>query len=170
MILAAFWEWLTSLDRGVIVVGLLVGAGVILAVTAIVAGAWQRIRQSAERARLVREMLERGMSAEQIARVLLASQLADGEEGEEDDDALVGAESSLEVRLVKVLSSNHYDADDVNRILSAARVNGQVDETNYCIVKPLAESWAEADHIVEILETRRAQLRSSPAPRAGVSP
>jgi hypothetical protein len=159
MILAAFWEWLTSLDRGVVVLGLLVAAGTILAVTGIIAAAWRHVRQSADRARLVREMLERGMSAEQIARVLLAAQLAGGEEEEgEDEEALVGAESSLEVRLVKVLSNNHYDADDVNRILSAARVNGQIDETTFCIVRPLAEGWAEAEHIVEILETRRAQL------------
>ena len=47
--------------------------GILIAVPAIVAEAWQKTRQAEIEATLKRDMLDRGMSAEDIERVISAS-------------------------------------------------------------------------------------------------
>ncbi|MBL8878576.1 MAG: hypothetical protein JNG88_05595 [Phycisphaerales bacterium] len=163
MLLAEFMNWLTTLDGGVIKLGLILLAGVLVIGAWIIAATWERARQSEQRTRLVQTMVQRGMSAEQIARVLFAGQLAaeaeDAEKQDESDGQAVYEDESAgrEVRLVKALTSWSYDSEDVQRILAAARVDGKIDAATFDIARTLAESWAETDSIVSVLESRRAR-------------
>ena len=47
--------------------------GLVVAVTALVTHAWQRVRQRQMAASLILEMLDRGMSADEMAQVLQAA-------------------------------------------------------------------------------------------------
>ena len=109
--------------------------------------AWRQVRQSAVRAQLVHAMLARGMNSEEIARVLLAGQLAPGYDNVEGDE-------SPEARIVSILTGNHYESKDINKILAAARGPEGVDPAAVAIIKSLAESWAATSNIVAVLEAR----------------
>jgi hypothetical protein len=66
------YDWLMSLGPGIIGVIAVLG-GFIISVVAILAGNWRRVRQIEMEISLKHEMLERGMSAEEIERVIKAS-------------------------------------------------------------------------------------------------
>lgn len=119
--------------------------------------AWQRVRLSADRARIVSDMLQRGHNAEEIARVLLAADLPLGSIPEER------ASESPEVRTVKTLSDNCYESGDIQRILAAANARGGVDERTAEVIITLAGSWAATDAIIATLESRR-RPEAAPAP------
>lgn len=162
MLLAEYLDWLTTLDRGVLKLGLILLAGVMVVAAWFIVAAWERVRQSEQRTRLMQSMLQRGMSAEQIARVLFAGQVAaeadDASTDKSDDSHEYEDESDArEVKLVKTLTSWSYEPGDVQRILSAARIDGKIDAATFDIAKTLAESWAETDSIVHVLESRRSR-------------
>lgn len=150
-------SWLVPLSNNGVLQLIVVFAGVILPIAIyFIVHAWTKVRQSEQRAQLVHSMLQRGFSSEQIARVLIASQLL-AEESEKKPSDVDEARSDPEVRAVKTLTAWSYEADDVQRILAAARVNGRLDEPTYAIIKTLAESWAETESIISVLESRQSR-------------
>jgi len=154
-----FFEWfrgLGDLTQFFLVIG---AAAAIISVAAIAFESWRRVRVSELRAGLTRRMLDCGMSADEILRVLASTKI------DSPNERTAGA-SDPEVLIVEVLTGNHYEAGDVRRILSAARIDGRVDDSTYGVVKSLAESWAEADNIVDVLEARR---QAKPTPRGSES-
>lgn len=162
MLLAGFMEWLTKLDGGVIKLGVIVLAGALVLSAWFIAAAWERVNKSQQRTRLIQTMLQRGLSSEQIARVLFAGQIVEGERDElsnnlREDGEYESESAAREVKLVKTLTSWSYDSEDVQRILSAARIDGKIDAATFDIAVTLAESWAETDSIVGVLESRRAR-------------
>lgn len=162
MLLADFMKWLSGLDGGVIKLAVIILGMSMVVATWIAVAAWERVRHSEQRTRLMHAMLQRGMSSEQIARVLFAGQIAaeanNNEADSTDGECEYENESTArEVRLVKALTAWSYDPDDVQRILSAARIDGEIDAATFDIAKTLAESWAETDSIVKVLESRRAR-------------
>lgn len=96
--------------------------------------------------RLKSLMIQRGMSAEEIEQILSI------QASPEIDSA-----SSLEAeaRIIQVLAENHYDGDDVERILAACRVGDRIDPATAKLVVTMAENWAKGPEIVRILESRR---------------
>ena len=139
------------LQLSVIFAGLLLALA-IWQITAV----WRRVKQSEQRAQMVHSMLQRGFTPEQISRVLIATQVA-AEAAETSSEAAEDASSDPEVRIVKILTNSSYEGDDVEKILAAARVEGRLDESTLGIIKTLAESWADTDSIVRVLESRRAR-------------
>ncbi|MEP0845990.1 MAG: hypothetical protein HRF50_04105 [Phycisphaerae bacterium] len=100
--------------------------------------------------RLKALMVQRGMSADEIVRVLAARfvppRLA--------EPAPSGTDA--EERIVKTLSDNGYDGKDIERILVAGRVNDRIDERTAALVQTLADNWTDAADIARILEARRS--------------
>jgi hypothetical protein len=97
--------------------------------------------------RLKSLMIQRGISAEEIERILSA-------EGSKPDftEPTPGSES----RIVEVLSGNGYGAADIERILIAARSDrGEIPPAVGNMVETLAENWAKAADIERMLQTRR---------------
>jgi len=68
MVIAEFWNDIT----GVVTVSLIFGGWVIVAVVGSIAKNWRRIQESEHAAALKQGMIERGMSADEIERVLRA--------------------------------------------------------------------------------------------------
>jgi len=108
--------------------------------------------QAAENeARLKSLMIQRGMSADEIERVLKTGAVpAPDFRGSSDED-------DPEARIVKILAENGYAGDDVERILKAARVGDRVDPRSVRLVETLAENWSKASDIERVLRSRPAQ-------------
>jgi hypothetical protein len=81
--LIADWIWP---NKDALVLLLLFGGGVVISIVAIVTWRWHGVRKSADRTRLVQEMLARNMSADDITRVLIAAHLSEGGGADEDDE------------------------------------------------------------------------------------
>jgi hypothetical protein len=65
-------DWLQSLGHEIVPVLAIVG-GLLIAAIGIFVGSWRKVRQAEMDAALKQDMLNRGMSAEEIERVLKAS-------------------------------------------------------------------------------------------------
>lgn len=144
------WDWFGTLDQEYRLAAFIIGA--VLACVAVIAVAhcWRRVRESADRVAMMREMLGRGLSTEEISRLLLATQIASLNTDDETDP-----EDDPEAFIVKCLADHWYDGKDVDRILEAARVDGRIDPTTVHIVKHLAANWTGAKGIAQVLESRK---------------
>ncbi len=98
--------------------------------------------------RLKALMIQRGMSADEIERILLARAPSPPLADQADP-------SDAEQRIVTVLSENGYEGADVEQILAAARAGNQLDTTVAKMVETLAENWTKGPDIVRILKARR---------------
>ena len=63
---------LQRLDAGLVVTLSLVTAGTLIAISGIIAGAWQKAQANRAKYALTQQMIERGMSTEEIAQVVAA--------------------------------------------------------------------------------------------------
>ena len=96
--------------------------------------------------RLKSLMIQRGMSADEIERVLRS-------EGGKID--FTGEAENPEARIVEVLSDNSYEAADIERILRAARGgDDQVSPAACRLVVAMGENWAKAADIERLLQSR----------------
>jgi hypothetical protein len=125
-------------------------AGIVWAI----ALAWRAVKQSEQRAQLTAMMLERGLKPDEIERILLAAAAKPGAAADPPDP-------DPEVAIVKHLTDNDYDGDDVQKVLGAVRQFHPIDDATVRLVKTMAENWAEADDIASVIRNRR--------PRGGAS-
>lgn len=152
MLIAGVSEWLTSLDKSTLRLVVLAALGAVVIVAWSGLTAWRRVRESAHRAAVTSELVRRGMSADEIVRVLLAAQLSAEAEG------AGSAEDDPEILLVKHLTDNHYEGQDVQRILDAAREEGAIDDSLVALVKTLASSWADTESIIGVIRGREPRV------------
>jgi hypothetical protein len=97
--------------------------------------------------RLKSLMIQRGMSADEIERVLRA---------EGGTPSYAADAENRETYIVEVLSENGYEPQDIERILRAARGEGNsIPASAGRLVATLAENWAKAADIERILQERR---------------
>lgn len=148
--LAEIGELFSKLNTQSITVMIVMGACVLVAITALIAHALQRAAQSDHRTRLAALLVQRGLPTAEIERILRAAQ-------SKGDDAEAVASDDPEVQLVKILTGNHYDGDDVQLILEAARANGPIDAPTIAIAKAMSESWIEAKEIAEVIRKRHTR-------------
>jgi tellurite resistance protein len=145
--LASSWlHWLDSLGEGFWIVAAVCFTGAVIGVTAVVAHAWRRVRQSENRAALIGLMLQRGMSSSEIERIL--------QTGAEVDEEETG--TNPEVRIIELMKEGEYSGDDIERALAAARADGRIASGAVRIIETLMEQEAEIDEIENILEARRS--------------
>jgi hypothetical protein len=162
MLAEGLFSWLTSWNDGVLKMAILIGGiAIVLSVWAI-ASAWKSIRCSEHQTRLTALMLERGMKPDEIERLLRAGPILAMAIAENKSADL--ADNDPEVRIVNALAGQSYEGDDVEKVLSAARESGPIDEPTVGIVKAMAESWADADDIAKVLRNRRPRGAGSPSP------
>lgn len=144
-------------------VGLFFGASLVGAVIVVMVGGYYGARLIADSVRrghaatleaqtrenqdrLKSLMIQRGMSADEIERVLQV-------EGSKVD--FLGEAENTEAHIVEVLSENGYEATDIERILVAARIGDAIPPSAGKLVVTMAENWAKAADIERILQTRR---------------
>lgn len=168
MLAEGLFSWLGgSGSMDVVRIAVIVGGVVLIVAAWAFASAWKSIRCSEHQTRLTALMLERGMKPDEIERLLRAGPIlamaiaANKQSGP--------AENDPEVRLVNALTEQSYDGDDVEKVLSAARESGPIDEPTVGIVQAMAESWAEAEDIAKVLRNRRPRGVASPSPVAATA-
>jgi hypothetical protein len=90
------FEWLSQQSAGQLIGLTAVVMGPLIAISAVIAGAWARVRRAEVLARvaesdavLKQQMIERGMSADEIVRVLEAGQKPGGKLAREEERALL---------------------------------------------------------------------------------
>jgi hypothetical protein len=137
--------WLESLQRfneGVLIVASVALAATMIAMTAIVARAWRRVRQTDARSGLAALMLQRGMPASDIERILMAC----SQSVEKAVDA--------ETHIIELMKENDYSGDDVERVLDAARKNGTIEAATLKLIESLVEQGVEGREIENLLDAR----------------
>jgi hypothetical protein len=90
-------DWLSQQSAGQMIGLISVVGGLLIAITAIVSAAWARVRRAELLARLAesdavlkQQMIERGMSADEIVRVLEAGQKPGAKPAREQEKLLLG--------------------------------------------------------------------------------
>lgn len=97
--------------------------------------------------RLKALMIQRGMGAEEIERVLA-----------QDSVGGIGEQNDAEAKMIRTLTTNGYKASDVARIATAAKNNsGFVDEPAAAMVEGLAWNWTSASKIIRALDERHGR-------------
>jgi SOS response regulatory protein OraA/RecX len=112
-------EWLSKLDGGTLVwVAAILGVTVYSIVAALIQ-AWRRVRSAEMEASLKQQMLDKGLSPEDIERVLRASGKSGG------GPASTGAGTRAAV--VETLAENGLSGDDIERVLRAFQDGSRAD-------------------------------------------
>src|SRR5262245_54497725 len=138
MLAEGLFSFLTGPDSSGIIRTALIVSGIVLVLGIwAVASAWKSIRCSEHQTRLTALMVERGMKPDEIERLLragpiLAMAMAEAKSGDT-------AATDPEVRIVNALTGQSYEGDDIEKVLSAARDSGPMDESTVGIVKAMAE-------------------------------
>ncbi len=153
--LAEIGDLFSKLDSKEVLVLTVLGGTAIVLIVGIIARTIQKSAQSDHRTRLAALLVQRGLPTTEIERILRAA-------AAKGDEAIVEASDEPEVQLVKILTDNSYDGDDVKIVLDAARENGAIDASTVAMVKTMSENWIEAKEIAEIIRKRRTAIRNSP--------
>jgi hypothetical protein len=107
-------EIIASLGKGNIFWLAIVGGAVFYGVAVAIVQAWRRVRLTEIDAALKQHMLEKGMSPDDIERVVRASSRSSAGAGESSSE---GDESRTE--LIQNLAENGMSSEDIERILRA---------------------------------------------------
>jgi hypothetical protein len=120
---------------------------------------WAKVRRTEIEAALKHDMLQRGLGAEDIERVLRASQAP-----AEPAATSAPAGDTSPAALAGVLADNSYEGDDIAAILKAvAERDAPLSAAEFAVVRKLAEEGYEGDDVVT---TIRALPRPAPTPAA----
>jgi hypothetical protein len=143
----------------VVLTGLVVG--LIIAVTAIIVSNWRRVRQLDIEGTLKQDMLQRGMSAEDIERVIRASAIpAETESKRESSESFGDAAASqarlsllsdkqLEAKVAADLAAYGMDSDELEKALEA--LGGADTDTKQAVAQAVAhmtQNGADNDQIL----------------------
>ena len=163
MLAHGFFEWFSGTDGGLQVVFIALAASTVVIIAWAIAWAWVRVRRADIRSRLTTDMLQRGMNPAEIGRVLLAYELTTPEAIASEEDA----SATPDVRMIKAMSAQDYEGEDIQRVLTAARTLGGINEQQVGIVREMANAWAGTDDIIHALEspTNTAKNRGCGGPQ-----
>jgi hypothetical protein len=147
-----FEDMLGSLP-GILTVTFIFGGWIIVAVVANVAKNWRRVQESEHAAALKQSMIERGMSADEIERVLRATPAGVSEDFDGGGEA---------TKISKKLAEHSVAAPAVEQILGAFRAaNPGMRKTLAGTVVAMLDGGAKSDQVVAAV---RAIARPGPEP------
>jgi hypothetical protein len=150
MLLADFdWNHLTTVLFWVFLLG---GGSAIITLISSLAKHWRKVRESEHLAALKQSLVERGMSVEEIERVVRAAP-----ESQELD-----ADETPVVQLTRKLAEQELSPDALEEILRAFQASDPVTQKTLAhTVEALSDNGAKAEHIV-------AAVRALARPGRGV--
>jgi hypothetical protein len=109
---------LSTFRAGELIALVAVSGGLVIGLTAVIAGVWHKVRLAELQASLKQQMLNRGMSAVEIQQVLIASSPADASASEQKV-VFSGNPVTDKAILAKFLAENGYEGNDIARVLEA---------------------------------------------------
>jgi hypothetical protein len=144
---------------GMLVIIFLFGGGVITSVVALIARNWRQARESEHLAALKQAMIERGMSAEDIERVVRAAP-----EAAPAGDSKAHDKTLLVRRLTEKLTEQEVPAGPLEEILGAfAAADLGKQEMLVDVVENLFDGGADVERVLVVV---RALCRPAPSPDA----
>jgi len=111
-------------------------------------GEWLKARQAESELALKQDMVARGMSADEILRVLHAGNAP------KSDGHVLASEHSATKEISELLAENGYSGEDVARILQACQ---GVPLSVLATIKPLIENGYAGDDIINALRACQPQ-------------
>jgi hypothetical protein len=178
---AMTWEELLSrLSQDQLVVVVFMLCGFLVAAIAVVAHHWQKVRLAQVEAALKQHMLDKGMSAPEIEKVLKASSAH--EEETQEEVPFTGNPADDKAKLLRILLDNSYSGNDIERLLRAAygpsssapaspEPNPKTAAQKATILKMLAENELPVEEIEKVLlafdgspSARESQAQIDPSP------
>jgi hypothetical protein len=112
------FDFLDKLNGGEIIGFSSVVGGLLVAIIAVVAMQWRRVRIAEIEASLKQQMLDKGMTAAEIETVMKASQQPAGSASHS-----TGIEAVDRAALVQRMVDNGYEGADIERVLKAYQVS-----------------------------------------------
>jgi hypothetical protein len=165
MVLAEGWEEVLSSLPGILSVTFIFGGWIIVVVVASIAKNWRKVHESEHLAALKQSMIERGMSADEIERVLRAgpaSSLADS-----------GCNSGDTSGFSKKLAEHELPPPAIEQILGAYRsANPSTRKTLANTVEAMLDGGADGEQVMAAVRaiarpgteaTHEAPFRDDPA-------
>jgi hypothetical protein len=110
-------DFLARFNAGEIIGLVAVGGGLLIGLSAVLAGIWRSARVAELEANLKQQMLGRGMSAAEIEQVLKAS--SSPESAFSGSLAFTGNLIKDKATLIKLLVDHSYEGDDIAQVLQA---------------------------------------------------
>jgi hypothetical protein len=118
------FDFLDKLNGGEIIGFASVVGGLLVAIVAVVAMQWRRVRIAEIEASLKQQMLDKGMTAAEIEAVMKASQFP----GQCGSVSSTGNEAVDRAALVQRMVDNGYEGADIERVIKAYQVSPQSPE------------------------------------------
>jgi hypothetical protein len=135
--------------------------GALVGLVAILAHQWRAVRRAEMEAALKQDMLKRGLSAEEIERVLRASEKPPEEAAGEDPI------SDNEYYLVEKMVEEGRPAGDIERLVQALKSTGTaVSDNEYYVIEKMLEEGKTAEDIERVVRAFRVPPPAPPAPPA----
>jgi len=154
----AFWDGLP----GILVVTFICGGWVIVAVVNTAAKSWRKVRESEHLAGLKQSMIEKGMSVEDIERVVRASP----EPEPEPQPKAEKVEYSPLVNLATKLVEQEVPANVMEEILMAYRDADPAGQRILAkVVEELFDNGADGERVLVVVRTLGRPARPQDAPR-----
>jgi hypothetical protein len=150
------WEELVSSLPGILTVTFLFGGWIIVAIVGSITKNWRKVHESEHQAALKQSMIERGMSAEDIERVLRAGPAEAYEEATRDDTT----------ELTKQLAEHGIPAQALEQIVGTYRSAGpEVKKTLSKTVIAMLDGGAKSDQVLAVV--RALSRPVAPPPHEG---
>lgn len=134
--------------------------GFLVAITAIVAHQWRAIRCTELEVALKQDMLRRGLSVEEIERVLRAS--------EKPPEAAAKADpvSDNAYALTEKMIDEGRSGEEIERLLRLLQANGTVSDNEYALIEKMLDESKPIDQIERVVRAFRSPPTAPPAPEA----
>ena len=136
--------------------------GFLVAITAIVAHHWRAIRRTELEVALKQDMLRRGLSVDEIERVLRAS--------EKPPEAATKADpvSDNAYALTEKMIDEGRSGEEIERLLKLLQANGgTVSDNEHALIEKMLDESKPIDQIERVVRAFRAPPPASPAAAAG---
>jgi hypothetical protein len=113
-------DFLAKFNAGEIIGLAAVLIGPLVAIVAVISTQWRKVRIAEMEAALKQQMLDKGMTADQIEQVMCASHQPNGK-----PVALTGNEGLDKAALAQRMVEQGYDGEDIERVLKAYQPAGK---------------------------------------------
>jgi hypothetical protein len=133
--------------------------GALVGITAILAHQWRAVRRTEMEMVLKQDMLKRGLSVEEIERVLRAS------EGPPERPAKADPVSDNAYALTEKMIDEGRSGEEIERLVTLFRAGGTVSDNEYALIEKMLDEGKPVEQIERVLRA----FRTTPTPPAATA-
>ncbi len=149
-------------DPALLIPIVLFAGGALVGITAILAHQWRAIRRTELETALKQDMLRRGLSVEEIERVLRAT------ERPPEGPAKADPVSDNAYALTEKMIDEGRSGDEIERLVTLLKATGgTVSDNEYALIEKMLDEGKPIDQIERVVRAFRTPPPAPPAPEAG---